>query len=232
MPPPISIASATFIRFSITSILSLTLAPPMIATNGLAGLLKRFAEVGQLFLHQQARGRLLDELGDADNRSVRAMRGAERIANEQPIAQPGQLLGERFVVLLFLRMEAHVFEQQNAAVPQRLALGLGVFADAITGENDRALKQLRKFLRHRRQRILRVRACPWAVPDATRAPGVAPFRTASRIVGSVSRMRVSSVTTPSFSGTLKSTRMKTRLPFRSRSLMESLLTAKTWKPAT
>src|SRR6266446_2877704 len=35
-------------------------------------------------------------------------------------------------------------------------------------------------------------------------------------------MRVSSVTTPSLSGTLKSTRMKTRFPRRSRSLMVSL----------
>src|ERR1700676_439638 len=46
---------------------------------------------------------------------------------------------------------------------------------------------------------------------------------ARRMVGRVSRMRVSSVTTPSLSGTLKSTRRKTRLPRRSRSLMASLV---------
>src|SRR5713226_4055271 len=45
---------------------------------------------------------------------------------------------------------------------------------------------------------------------------------ARRSVGIDSRMRVSSVTTPSLSGTLKSTRMKTRFPRRSRSLMVSL----------
>src|SRR6266568_1110089 len=45
---------------------------------------------------------------------------------------------------------------------------------------------------------------------------------ASRSVGRVSRMRVSSVTTASLRGTLKSTRMKTRLPSRSRSWMVSL----------
>src|SRR4029077_4507487 len=45
---------------------------------------------------------------------------------------------------------------------------------------------------------------------------------ARRSVGSVSRTRVSSVTTPSLSGTLKSTRMKTRFPRRSRSSMVSL----------
>src|SRR5712692_10411590 len=54
----------------------------------------------------------------------------------------------------------------------------------------------------------------------TRRP---PFSMARRSVGSVSRMRVSSVTTPSLSGTLKSTRMNTRLPRRSRSLMVSLV---------
>src|SRR5216683_1402868 len=43
-----------------------------------------------------------------------------------------------------------------------------------------------------------------------------------RSVGMDSRMRVSSVTTPSLSGTLKSTRMKTRFPRTSRSSMVSL----------
>src|SRR5215813_4093923 len=41
------------------------------------------------------------------------------------------------------------------------------------------------------------------------------------MVGSVARMRVSSPITPSLSGTLKSTRMNTRLPAGSRSLIES-----------
>src|SRR5712671_6558888 len=47
---------------------------------------------------------------------------------------------------------------------------------------------------------------------------------ASRSVGSVSRTRVSSLTTPSLSGTLKSTRMNTRLPRKSTSLIVSLFT--------
>src|SRR5258706_4134891 len=45
---------------------------------------------------------------------------------------------------------------------------------------------------------------------------------ARRSVGSVSRTRVSSLTTPSLSGTLKSTRMSTRLPRTSTSLIVSL----------
>ena len=47
-------------------------------------------------------------------------------------------------------------------------------------------------------------------------------RSAYSMVGRVSRMRVSSVITPSLIGTLKSTRIKTRLWARSRSRMESL----------
>ena len=48
---------------------------------------------------------------------------------------------------------------------------------------------------------------------------VAPRSSAYRIVGSEARMRVSSPIAPFLIGTLKSTRMKTRLPARSRSLM-------------
>ncbi len=38
IPPPIKILSAFFSKFSITPILSLTLAPPKIATKGFSGL--------------------------------------------------------------------------------------------------------------------------------------------------------------------------------------------------
>ena len=49
----------------------------------------------------------------------------------------------------------------------------------------------------------------------TRAPCVTSFW----MVGSAARMRVSSVTAPSFTGTLKSTRTSTRLPRASSSSM-------------
>src|SRR5260370_31153821 len=48
---------------------------------------------------------------------------------------------------------------------------------------------------------------------------------AHRSVGRVSRTRVSSAITPSFKGTLKSTRIKTRLPRKSTSLIVSLFMA-------
>ena len=49
----------------------------------------------------------------------------------------------------------------------------------------------------------------------------APCRNAYSMVGKVSRMRVSSITRPSSSGTLKSTRMKMRWSFSGKSRMES-----------
>src|SRR5260370_36466584 len=50
------------------------------------------------------------------------------------------------------------------------------------------------------------------------------------MVGMVSRMRVSSVITPSLRGTLKSTRMKRRLSVRSRSRIENLDMATILRP--
>ncbi len=42
------------------------------------GIRNCFAEIGQFLFHQQARGGLADKLRDADDRCVRAVRGAER----------------------------------------------------------------------------------------------------------------------------------------------------------
>jgi len=46
--------------------------------------------------------------------SVRAVRGAECVVDVN-IAQRGQFLGEFGIVLLLLRMEAQVFQQQHLA---------------------------------------------------------------------------------------------------------------------
>ena len=56
----------------------------------------------------------------------------------------------------------------------------------------------------------------------------APFSSASLMVGSEATIRASLFTTPSFTGTLRSSRISTRLPARSRSVifktvMESVL---------
>ena len=56
--PPMSSRSTLPSRFSITSILSDTFAPPRIATNGRSGDSSAWPRYSQLLLHQQAGGRL------------------------------------------------------------------------------------------------------------------------------------------------------------------------------
>ena len=92
MPPPMSMTSAIFIRFSTTSILSLTFAPPMIGYEWPGGIGDRFAEIGELFFHQQARGGLLHEVRDADDGRVGAVSGAEGVTNEEAVAKRGNCL--------------------------------------------------------------------------------------------------------------------------------------------
>ena len=57
IPPPMTMTSTLSSRCLRTLILSLTLAPPMIAANGCSGLSSELAEVGELLLHEEARRR-------------------------------------------------------------------------------------------------------------------------------------------------------------------------------
>ena len=68
-------------RFSMTSSLSETLAPPRIATNGRSGIAQRLAEVLDLGRHQEAGRRLRDVVHDAFGGGVRAVRRSERVVH-------------------------------------------------------------------------------------------------------------------------------------------------------
>ena len=74
--------------------------------------------------------------------------------------------------------------------------------------------------------------CPFGRPRCEARIAVAPCSSAYVIVGSDARMRVSSPTTPFSIGTLKSTRMNTRFPRRSRSRMDNLAITDNWKLIT
>ena len=56
------------------------------------GIRNRLAEIRELFFHQQARRSLPDEFRNAHHGRMRAMRRAESVANEKPVAQRGELL--------------------------------------------------------------------------------------------------------------------------------------------
>ena len=72
------------------------------------------AEELQFLLHEQPGGGLRDVLDHALGGRVGTMRGAERVVDVE-VAQGSQLLAERGVVLLFLGVEAQIFQQQDFA---------------------------------------------------------------------------------------------------------------------
>ena len=80
------------------------------------------------------------------------MRGSESVVDVN-VTQAGQLLREVVVVLLFLRMEAKVLEQQHVAIRQRGDLRLRWFADTVVGKRDRAIQQTRKMFGDWTQRV-------------------------------------------------------------------------------
>ena len=80
MPPPITTSSTTPSSASITLSLSLTFEPPSTATNGRGGVLAQAEQHLDLRRQQPARRRG-HELRRADDRGVRAVRGAERVVD-------------------------------------------------------------------------------------------------------------------------------------------------------
>src|SRR6266853_726096 len=122
------------------------------------GIRYRFAEISQLFFHEQASGGLLDEARDADNGGVCAVRGAECIADKNAIAESGELLGKRFVVFFFFRMEADVFQDENFTVAQGFALAFGAGTDTIERKRDGTAEKLFQLFRARPHGIFEIRA--------------------------------------------------------------------------
>ena len=91
---------------------------------------------------------------DAFGRRMRAMRGAERVVDED-VAEFGDLLHEGGIVLLLAGMEARVLQQQDVSVLQLRDRGFRDIADAILRKGDRAPHRFRQrrgdgLERHRR----------------------------------------------------------------------------------
>ncbi len=120
------------------------------------GIRNGFAEIRQLFFHQQTGRSLSHELRDAHHRRMRSMRGAKRIAHEHSIAQVGKLLRKSGIVGLFLRMETHIFEQQHFPIAQRFRFRFSFRTHAIGDKRYRLAKQFLQARCHRRKAVLRV----------------------------------------------------------------------------
>ena len=110
----------------------------------------------------------------------------------------GELARERRVVLRLARVEARVLEHGDALVREELP-------------------QPRRDRRDRERRIGPLSAAPGA---STRSPPSRRRSSSSSSVGSDARMRVSSATRPSSSGTFRSARTSTRCPATSASRTE------------
>ncbi len=82
-----------------------------------------------------------------------AVRGREGVVDPD-VAEFRQLRDEGRIVLLFLFVEAGVFQAQDVAILHRADRLGGGFADAIVGESHRLLDHLRERFRHRLQRVL------------------------------------------------------------------------------
>ena len=189
------------------------------------GALRRFegaAEIGEFLLHQEAGDARLQEVGHPFGRGVGAVRAAEGVVHVE-VRGRSEAARELGIVLLLLGDGSG--DSRGGARRRRASRATASRdgrAHAVVGEGDR-----------------RGRATPRAAPrpDAGSAPDRAslfgrprwdarivraPASIRYRIVGSEARIRVSSATFPSFSGTLKSTRTKTFRPATSTSRTLSL----------
>jgi hypothetical protein len=153
-------------------------------------------------------------------RGVGAVRGGEGVVDED-VAIGGERLDEGRIVLFLALVEAGVFEQQDVAVPSwRRRAGRG-FADASVWRSHRMAEHLLDALAigssDRSGEGPSLGRPKWASRMT-----LAPLPDSSRIVGATRSMRVASVTLPSLTGTLRSTRTSTRLPADVADIVEGL----------
>ena len=170
------------------------------------------AQRDHLALEQQPGHGRPQVLRDARRRRVRPVRRAERVVHVG-VAERGELARQSGVVLRLAALPAGVLEQQHAAGIEPVHPTPHLRTDHLRRLVHGGVDQLAEALAHGRQRRLRVAALR-AAPDASTARAASPFSSSSSIVGSAARMRASSATRPSSSGTLKSTRASTLSPGR------------------
>ena len=143
MAPPISTVSANFSIVLQQFDLVGDFGAAHDGNVGPRGVSHRFAQVFELFLHQQSRRAGGQVMSNALRGGVGTMRGTERVVHVD-LGERGKLLRKLRHVLFFFRMEAQVFEQQHVAVLERLGRGFRFRADAIGREGHGLAEQLRQ----------------------------------------------------------------------------------------
>src|SRR6266852_4430228 len=139
MAPPTSSASTRARSCSMTLILSLTLAPPRMARYGLRA---PFSSGWRCFSSAMTRKPALRDVAHHPHRrGVRAVHGAERVVHVD-VRDGGELAGEVLVVLLLLRVEAEVLEQEHLSLAQVGDELADSVPHAVVGEDDVLPEQL------------------------------------------------------------------------------------------
>ena len=213
MPPPMISTSTLAIRLPSRSSLVEILAPPTIAATGRCRRLQRLRERVELVLHGAA-GIGRQQVAEAFDRSMRAVRGRERVVDED-VAERGELADEGGIVR-FPRRRGSACSPGTGCRPAS-SRRPPPRPSAPTQSSANATGRLRTLRNRRRDRLQRLRRI--AVPSAGRnARAGSPCRLCRRsraMVGATRSMRVASATLPFSIGTLRSTRTSTRLPLRS-----------------
>jgi hypothetical protein len=202
MPPPTISLSTLPSRLSSTVSFVETFGPPTIATSGRFGLTSAFSSASSS-LTAAGRRRPPARLAHAVRARFGAVRRREGV-HDVDVAERRHLLRQLVLVLLLALVEAHVLEQHDLAgsavdAVEPVALEAHLAAEqfdrrAATGASENSL-------------AARPPPAPEVGHDSTRAPALR----AASIVGSAARMRASLVTTPFWTGTLRSSRIRTPL---------------------
>ena len=151
-------------------------------------------------------------MGDALGRGVRPVSRAERVVDVH-VGELGELSGELGIVLRLTLLVPDVLQHEDVTRREVVGKRPHVIADdpgaSVTSAPVSSASRLAAGLRDSSG------SRSFGRPRWDTRIRRAPRSRSSSIVGSAARMRVSSATAPSSSGTLKSTRTRTRLPLRS-----------------
>ena len=151
-----------------------TLAPPTMAATGRSGSSSALSKRLEFRLHGAA-GIGGQHVAEAFGRGMGAVRGREGVVDID-IAELGQRADEVGIVLFLARVEAGVLQQRMSPGFMAATALLGRLADAVVGERDRPLEDVRDAAGDRLQRVLRDRACPSAGRNATAGSPCRPCR--------------------------------------------------------
>ena len=95
------------------------------------------------------------ECGNSRCRSMRTMRGAKRVVDEE-VAQGRKSLREFRVILFFTRFEADILEKKHLTGFQRCSFGLSIVTDHIARQLNWRFEQFRKAIGNGLQRVFRI----------------------------------------------------------------------------